>query len=103
MSVIIFLVQVKTFFFAEMMCKQLIFCVRAATRLFCIKMRVYATIKVTERSKGVFSRLLMDHYMIALENTTFLDCFKSFAMLLPHGLVTIHVNILSMHKHMSMH
>ena len=43
-------------------------------------MGVYATIKVTERSKGGFSRLLMDHYMIELENTTtFLDCFKSVA------------------------
>ena len=29
---------------------------------------------------GTFSRLLMDHYMIELENTTtFLDCFKSVA------------------------
>jgi hypothetical protein len=26
-------VQAKTFFFAEMMCKQLIFCIKAATRL----------------------------------------------------------------------
>jgi hypothetical protein len=26
-------VQAKQFFFAEMMCKQLIFCVKAATRL----------------------------------------------------------------------
>jgi hypothetical protein len=43
-------------------------------------MGVYATIKVTERSKGGFSRLLMDHYMIELETTTtFLDCFKSVA------------------------
>ena len=43
-------------------------------------MGVYATIKVTERSKGGFSRLLMEHYMIELENTTtFLDCFKSVA------------------------
>ena len=43
-------------------------------------MGVYATIKVTERSKGGFSRLMMDHYMIDLENTTtFLDYFKSVA------------------------
>ena len=33
MSVIIFLVQAKIFFFAEIMCKQLIFCVRATTRV----------------------------------------------------------------------
>ena len=43
-------------------------------------MGVYTTIKVTERSKGGFSRLLMDNYMIELENTTtFFDCFKSVA------------------------
>jgi hypothetical protein len=33
MSVIIFFSASKTFFFVEMMCKQLIFCVKAATRL----------------------------------------------------------------------
>jgi hypothetical protein len=32
-GIIYFLVQAKTFFVAEMMCKQLIFCVKAATRL----------------------------------------------------------------------
>ena len=43
-------------------------------------MGVYATIKVTDRSKGGFSRLLMEYYMIKLENTaTFLNCFKSVA------------------------
>jgi hypothetical protein len=32
------------------------------------------------RSKGGFSRLLMEYYMIELENTaTFLNCFKSVA------------------------
>jgi hypothetical protein len=40
-------------------------------------MGVYATIKVTDRSKGGFSRLLMEYYMIELENTaTFSQLFQ---------------------------
>jgi hypothetical protein len=48
MSVMIFLEQATTNIFAEMMCKQLIFCVKAATRLTSIykKKKFYFIVKI---------------------------------------------------------